>query len=280
MKVKAHSKINLTLNILGKRPDGYHNVDMIMQTLEFGDTVFVEKTFGGITLSGTGALKYDETNLAYKAAKLFFDVSGVRGGAKIHIEKNIPVCAGMAGGSTDAAAVLRCLNLLYGKPFSKKRLAKISKRLGADVPYCIWGGTARAEGIGEVITPLNSMGKVTVVVVKPPVAISTPQAYAGLNHSEMLHPDTERAVKALGDNNRKKFYALMGNSFETSVFKEYPQIKDIKEALVSMGANTALMSGSGSTVFGLFEDDKKAKEAYNSFNDKFEDVFLTHTTDV
>ena len=278
MKTIARSKINLMLNVVEKRPDGYHDVDMIMQTLDFGDVVCVDKIHSGIEIDGTGNVPYDETNLAYKAAKLFFDVSSVRGGAKIYIEKNIPVCAGMAGGSTDAAAVLRCLNELYGKPLSTKVLTKISAKLGADVPYCIAGGTARAEGIGEILTPLKPFGKVWTVVVKPCISISTPWAYSSLDHSAMPHPDTQKAASLLEDGKRKELYKIMGNSFEMSVFRKYPEIEAIKSKLIDCGADGALMSGSGSTVFGLYEDKTKAEKAFEHFKTKYKEVFLTQTS--
>ena len=279
MKTIARSKINLMLNIVGKRPDGYHDVDMIMQTLDFGDVVCVDKIHSGIEIDGTGSIPYDETNLAYKAAKLFFDVSSVRGGAKIYIEKHIPVCAGMAGGSTDAAAVLRCLNELYGKPLSTKVLTKISAKLGADVPYCISGGTARAEGIGEILTPLNPLGRVWTVVVKPCISISTPWAYSSLDHEVMPHPDTRKAADLLKEGKREELYKIMGNSFEMSVFKKYPEIESIKAKLADLGADGSLMSGSGSTVFGLFEDKDKAEKAFEYFKTKYREVFLTQTSD-
>ncbi len=277
MKVKAHSKINLTLNVVGQRPDGYHDVDMIMQTLELGDVVTVNKTLSGIEVSGTGSIAYDESNLAYKAAKLFFDVTGIRGGASVYIEKNIPVCAGMAGGSTDCAAVLKCLNAIYGKPLSTKSLIAISARLGADVPYCIAGGTARAQGIGEKLTPLKPFGDVAVVVVKPCISISTPWAYRSLDHDNMDHPDTEAAAEAIERGERNAVYGLMGNSFEKSIFRKYPEIESIKQRLIAFGADGALMSGSGSTVFGIFEDEARAKEAYQYYEGKYKEVFLTRT---
>lgn len=278
MKVKAKAKINLTLNIVEKRPDGYHNVDMIMQTLDFGDIVYVDKTLSGIELTGTGSLNYDETNLAFKAAKLFFDVTGIRGGAKIHIQKNIPMCAGMAGGSADAAAVLKALNLLCGKPLSQKRLASVSKRLGADVPYCIRGGTVRALGIGDKLIKLAPLGKVKTVVVKPPVAVSTAEAYGSLNLDSLYHPDTEKAADAILKGDRKTLYSLMGNSFEDSIFTIHPVLSEIKDTLISLGADVSLMSGSGSAIFALFEDEEKALKAYEYFKDKYDEVFLTETT--
>jgi len=279
MKKKAYAKINLVLDVAGKRSDGYHNVDMIMQTIGLCDILYVDKAFGSIEISGTGTIPYDKTNLAYRAAKLFFDVTGKKAGAKIYIEKNIPVCAGMAGGSSDAAAVLTALNSIYGKPLGTKRLMRISSVLGADVPYCIKGGTARAQGIGEIITPIQSLKRTNVVVVKPPVNISTPWAYSSLDTENLCHPDAAKAQTAIEKGDNKELYALMGNSFENSVFKAYPEIKDIKERLKEMGADASLMSGSGSAVFGLFENENSAKNAYEYFKPKYKETFLTHTTE-
>ena len=277
MKINAHAKINIVLNIVGKRSDGYHDVDMIMQTVSLCDIINVEKIFSGIEISGTGSLPYDETNLAYRAAKLFFDISGKRGGCKIHLEKHIPVCAGMAGGSSDAAAVLKALNTLYGKPLSAKVLSKISAKLGADVPYCIQGGTARATGIGDMLTPIAPIKKSTVLIVKPPISVSTPWAYKSLNHSELLHPDTEGAVRAIESGDMEALYSLMGNSFEASVFTAYPEIAEIKKRMLELGAKASLMSGSGSAVFAIFDDENPAKAAYKEFSQKYTDVFLTET---
>ncbi len=277
MKVKAYAKINLMLNIAGKRADGYHDVDMIMQTVSLCDIINVEKIFRGIEISGTGSLPYDETNLAYRAAKLFFDISGKRGGCKIHLEKHIPVCAGMAGGSSDAAAVLNALNTLYGKPVTAKVLSKISAKLGADVPYCLQGGTVRATGIGDILTPIAPPAKSIVLIVKPPISVSTPWAYKSLNHEQLLHPDTEGAVRAIEKGDTEALYALMGNSFEDSVFAAHPEIGDIKKRMLELGAKASLMSGSGSAVFAIFENAESAKAAYDEFSQKYTDVFLTET---
>lgn len=277
MKIKAHAKINLTLNIIGKREDGYHDVDMIMQTVGLHDIITIEKILTSIELSGTGSLTYDETNLAYKAAKLFFDVTGIRSGARIFVDKRIPMCAGMAGGSSDAAAVLKGLNILYGKPLSQRVLSKISSRLGADVPYCLMGSTARATGIGDIIAPIKPLESVPVVIVKPPVSVSTPKAYASLDYPSLVHPDADTAQRAIEKGDRQALYNMMENSFEASIFKSFPIIKDIKSKMLSMGADASLMSGSGSAVFGIFENGKKAKEAYNYFKEMYKDVFLTQT---
>ncbi len=277
MKINAYAKINLMLDITGRRPDGYHNVDMIMQTVSLCDVITLEKTFYAVELSGTGELSYDKSNLAYKAARLFFDASGMRGGARIHVLKRIPMCAGMAGGSADAAAVMCGLNILYGKPFSKKALAKLGARLGADVPYCIYGGTARATGIGDILNPIPPLPQKRILVVKPPIAVSTPEAYAGLNLDSMEHPDTSAAADAIERGDMSELYRLMGNSFEYSIFKKYPEIADIKNKLCALGADASLMSGSGSAVFGIFEDEVLAQAAYCEFKDKYKDVFLAHT---
>ena len=279
MKINAYAKINLVLDVVEKRPDGYHNVDMIMQTVGLCDVITAEKIFSGIELSGTGTLSYDKTNLAYKAAKLFFDVTGIKSGARLHIQKNIPMCAGMAGGSTDAAAVLTALNEIFGNPIGKKMLLGISANLGADVPYCIAGGTARAQGIGEIITPIKALPKKTLVIAKPPVSVSTPKAYASLDFATMEHPDTEAAAKAIEKGDTDTLYTLMGNSFEDSVFRMHPEIGDIKSKLISSGAKAALMSGSGSAVFGIFEDDTLAASACDSLRSKYEETFLTYTNE-
>lgn len=279
MKKKAYAKINLVLDVVNKRSDGYHNVNMIMQSIGLYDIIYVEKSLNSIEISGTGNVPYDKTNLAYRAAKLFFDVTGYRTGAKIHIIKNIPVCAGMAGGSSDAAAVMAALNELYGKPLNTRRLMKISSKLGADVPYCIKGGTASAEGIGDIIKPLKSIKKTNVVVIKPPINISTPWAYSSLELDTLYHPDADSAKKAIEDGDMKALYSLMGNSFEKSIFEAYPEIKEIKDTLKDMGADASLMSGSGSAVFGLFENEEKAQKAYEHFKPKYKDCFLTHTNE-
>lgn len=277
MKINAYAKINLTLNVVEKRNDGYHNVDMLMQSISLCDDIQIEKIFSGIELSGTGSLPYDKTNLAYKAAKLFFDVSGVRGGVRIYINKNIPMCAGMAGGSSDAAAVLKGLNILYGNPISKSVLLKIASRLGADVPFCILGKTARATGIGDKLTIVAPMPRKCVLVIKPPISVSTPEAYASLDFENMAHPDTEKAAEAIAKFDMKLLYSLMANSFEYSIFKKYPEIASIKSKLTELGADASLMSGSGSAVFGIFEDEQKAKDAFKIFKTDYSEVFLCYT---
>ncbi len=277
MNIDAYAKINICLDVVGKRPDGYHDVDMIMQSVSLCDSIAIEKTFSGIELSGTGHLAYDKTNLAYRAAELFFDASGIKGGARIHIQKRIPMCAGMAGGSADAAAVLKGLNLLYGKPLSLSVLTKIGARLGADVPFCILGKTARACGIGDKLTEISPLPRKNILVVKPPVAVSTPEAYAGLDFENMDHPDIEKAICAIENGDMSLLYREMGNSFEYSIFRKYPKIASIKSKMLELGADASLMSGSGSAVFGIFENEEKLSEAYGIFKKEYADVFIAHT---
>lgn len=277
MKKNAYAKVNLTLDIVSKRADGYHNVDMIMQKISLCDVITCHKKSGDITLSGTGTLSYDSSNLAYKAAKLFFDTTGIVGGADIYIEKNIPFCAGMGGGSSDGATVLSMLNELYENPLTLRELSEISSSLGADVPFFLGTSTARATGIGDIISPLPSLPQKYIVVAKPPVSVSTPKAYSSLNLSDAEHPDTDAACRAISQKNTDLLYKLMGNSFEKSIFAMHPVIENIKEDMYTLGASSSLMSGSGSAVFGLFEDANMAKKAFEAFSQKYSETFLGTT---
>ena len=281
MKIDANAKINLMLDVVRKRDDGFHDVKMIMQTLELCDVITAEKADSEIELSGSDkSLEYGESNLAYRAAILFFEKSGIKGGAKIHIEKNIPICAGMAGGSSDAAATLLILNALYGYPLTEDILIKESAALGSDVPYCIMKGTALAEGRGEILTKISTFNADNILIVKPDIDISTPWAYKSLKLNEINHPDVDCAIKCIEEKNTKKLYSLFENVFEAVVFNEYPEVKNIKEKMYELNAKASLMSGSGPTVFGIFENEINAKNAYNYFKKKYTQVFLTKTYNV
>ena len=215
MKINAYAKINLMLDVIKKRDDGFHDVKMIMQTLELCDVITAEKTESGIYLSGSDlSLDYGESNLAHKAAALFFKISDINGGAKIHIEKNIPICAGMAGGSSDAAAVLIALNELYGYPLAEDVLIKESALLGSDVPYCIMKGTALAEGRGEILTKIADFYADNILIVKPDIGISTPWAYKSLKLNEINHPDVDKAIIYIEENDNKNLYCAFENVFE------------------------------------------------------------------
>lgn len=267
--VKAYAKINLGLDVLRKRPDGYHDVSMIMQTLNLHDTINIKKTkFCSITIrSNLYYLPTDKRNLVYKAVELFCENHPIRSGLNIFINKRIPVAAGMAGGSADAAATLKGLNRLFQTGLSLEELMKLGVRLGADVPYCLLMGTALSEGIGEVLSPLVPMPDCYILLVKPDISVSTKYVYENLRLDEDIkHPDIPALLEALKENNIYKLAPLMENILESVTIKEYPIINKIKAKMMDKEALTALMSGSGPTVFGIFDNQPKAEKAYRFFN--------------
>ena len=276
---RSYAKINLTLDVIGKRPNGYHDVKMIMQTVSLFDLIIVDKTYSGITISTN--LKYlptNEKNIAYKAAQIFFKKTGIQGGVRIIIHKNIPVAAGLAGGSGNGAAVLCAMNALFNAELSEHELCSIAAELGADVPYCIMGGTRLAEGIGEILTPLPSMPKTTTLIVKPPINVSTAAIYEQIDNASIeKRPDTKRIIKALETGNVTEIAQNMCNVMEAVTEKMHPVVGGIKKKLLINGAVGAVMSGSGPSVFGFFDDDKKAKLSHDSFAHQYKDVFLVKT---
>lgn len=276
---RSYAKINLTLDVLGRRPNGYHDVKMIMQTTGLFDLLIVDKEPLGISVSTN--LKYlpaGEKNIAWKAAAAFFEYCNIKGGAKILIHKNIPVAAGLAGGSGNAAAVLCALDKLYNTKLSDVELCKIGTKLGADVPYCILGGTQLAEGIGEQLTELEPMPKTTVLLVKPPISISTAQIYEAIDScNDLKHPDTDAVLKAIKKGNVKVIAEKLSNVMEAVTEKENPVITNIKEMMLRDGALGAVMSGSGPTVYGIFDDDAKAKLSADNFFNLYKEVYLTRT---
>ena len=266
----AAAKINLTLDILGKRADGYHEVQMIMQSLALADEVtLTERNDGKITLSvsGNNALPTDEKNLAWQAAELFFREAeqkkhAKRSGVDIKIEKRIPAAAGLAGGSTDAAAVLKGLSELGGNVFSREELCRIGEQIGSDVPFCIVGKTCLASGRGEKLQELSPLPKVFVVLAKPPIEVSTPWAYKNYDaNPAQEHPDNEAAQNALAAGDVKKIGSLLCNVLESVTIKEYPVIAEYKKMLVEQDMDAALMSGSGPTVFALSSSAETAQKA-------------------
>ena len=273
---RSYAKINLTLDITGKRPDGYHNVEMIMQTVSLFDLLIIDKTSGEIGISTN--LKYlpnNDKNIAYKAVKLFREKTGIRGGAKIIIHKNIPVAAGLAGGSGNAAAVLCAMNLLYNTNLSAEELCKMGAKLGADVPYCIMGGAYLASGIGDILEPLPKSPEAYILLVKPPVSVSTQSIYSEMDAVEIPYrPDTAAMCSALRDGNLQAVADNLCNVMETVTQAQYPEIRGIKTKMVSNGALGALMSGSGPTVFGIFDDYMKAKASADSFSYQYKDVYV------
>lgn len=264
MELKALGKINLGLDVLGRRENGYHDVRMVMQTLYLYDQITIEKTEKpGIELStNLFYLPVNENNLAYRAADLLMQEFGVEEGVKITLEKHIPVAAGMAGGSSNAAAVLYGINRMFSMGLSQEELMERGVKLGADVPYCIMRGTVLAEGIGEILTPLPAMPRCTVLVAKPPISVSTKLVYEKLDAHEIEnHPDIDGVLEGLERQDLKKIASSMGNVLERVTVEEYPVIEEIKEMMKENGALNAMMSGSGPTVFGLYSDKRMAKEA-------------------
>lgn len=261
--IKAMAKVNLGLDVLRRRENGYHDVKMVMQTVNLYDTLTLSKIEEGIVITtNTGELPLNEDNLIYKAAKLLFEYVGHNTGTSIHLDKQIPIAAGMAGGSTDAAATLLGLNLLYEFGLDKKELAEIGVKIGADVPYCIYGGTYLSEGIGEVLTKLPDAPDCYVVIAKPGIGVSTKYVYENLHIENVSkHPDIDGMIEAIEAGDIDGVAAKMENVLETVTVKRYPEIEIMKKCLLDNGAENALMSGSGPTVFGIFKEEKLAKHA-------------------
>ena len=257
---KAYAKINLALDVVRRLPNGYHEVRMIMQTVDICDVLTFAKADEGIQLKVDNIeLPTDGNNLICKAARLLLETAGVSAGVNITLEKHIPIAAGMAGGSTDAAATLLAVNELYDLGFGLDALKEIGVKIGADVPYCIEGGTALAEGIGEVLTPLVAPPDCHLVVAKPDINVSTKFVYENLKANELkVHPDVDGMIDALKAGDLTGISMKLGNVLETVTIPAYPIIRDIKDTLRENGAINALMSGSGPTVFGLFTDKEQA----------------------
>ncbi len=269
MKFFANAKVNLGLDVVRKRDDGYHEVSMIMQEISLCDELDIDLNDGGIKLEIVNSnLPSDESNIAYRAARLFFEESGIDGGCDMVLKKGIPVCAGMGGGSTDAAAVLKALNKLTGKPFSIGKLAEMGLSLGADVPFCIVGGTAHAIGIGEILFPAIYALNPYIALVKPDIDISTPEAYRAIDTTEFQHPDIHTALDAMKNGNMELFKKSTGNAFEYVCASKYPEINEIKAHFIKNGAEFSMMSGSGPTVFALFDDKNTAEAAIASYKGK------------
>lgn len=283
-RIFAHSyaKINLTLDVLGKMENGYHEVNMVMQTVQLFDLIIIDKTRHGISVSSN--LRYlpnNHKNIAYQAAALFLRESGKRGGVKIKIHKNIPVSAGLAGGSGNAAAVLCAMNMLFDQPFSLEKLCVLGAQLGADVPYCLTGGTQLACGIGEKLTPLSPIPPCYVLLVKPPINVSTASIYAQIDAAPVtIRPDTEKMISALDKRDYRTICSSLCNVMENVTENMHPVIRGIKQKMLADGADGALMSGSGPTVFGLFSDLRTAKACADKFSIQFQDVYLTKTQTV
>lgn len=279
ISLKAYAKINIGLDVTGKLPDGYHLVKMIMQNIDlYDEVVLTENLSGDIRLDmNVDFLPTDERNLAYKAAKLMKEDFGIDRGIDIYIRKNIPAAAGMAGGSTDAAAVMTGMNKLFDLNIDRNILMEHGLKLGADVPYCIMGGTALAEGIGEKLTQLSPCPDCYVLVAKPDISVSTAYVYTNLVLDDTtVHPDIDMVRNALESGDIRTAAQNMGNLLENVTQKEYPVISEIKHIMDDNGALGSLMSGSGPTVFGLFDDYGTALECLAAVDksDKAKDIHL------
>ena len=267
--LKGRAKINLTLDVVGKRENGYHDLEMIMQSINLYDTIFIRKAkTPGIRLRANYSwLPTNSKNIAYRAADDFFQEAGIKDyGVYIEITKRIPVAAGLAGGSTDAAATLIGLNKLYETSFKQDKLMELGLKLGADVPFCIARGTMLAEGIGEELTPLNPIPNMYVVLAKPPISVSTQSVYKALKVDQIQkHPKTKDMINAINNGDRRNISALMENVLEEVTIPMHPIIGEYKQKFIERGAIGSMMSGSGSAVFGIFENREKAVLAYKYF---------------
>ena len=282
MEVQACAKLNLTLDVLGKRPDGYHDLRMIMQSIDLSDRLTLEEN-GGAGLRVCTNLHFlpnNEKNLAAQAALRYWEARGLPSrGLNITIDKHIPVCAGMAGGSSDAAAVLRALNAVEREPLSPVRLAEVGERVGSDVPYCVLGGTALAEGRGEILTPLPPLPQCWVALCKPEFSISTPALFARIDSVRLrCRPDTQGALAALEAGDLAGVARRMYNVFEDALpDHRRTRVNDVKNLLIQCGALGASMSGTGPTVFGLFDSEECARQARERLLDLGGEVFLART---
>ena len=264
IKLKALAKINLGLDVVRRREDGYHEVRMVMQTIHLYDQLRIQKSeTPGIQIhSNLSFLPVNENNLVYKAGKLLMDEFDIHTGVSVELNKRIPVAAGMAGGSTDAAAMLYGMNQLFGLKLKRKDLMERGVQIGADVPYCIMRGTALAEGIGEKLSSLPPMVKCPVLIAKPAVSVSTKFVYQNLKLNEQTpHPDIDALITDIRNSDLDNICADMGNVLETVTIPNYPVIAQIKEQMLKSGAKASMMSGSGPTVFGLFGDEETARRA-------------------
>lgn len=277
--VQAPAKINLCLDITGRREDGYHLVNMVMQSVNLYDTVEVAPSSGGISLSCSRPdLPVDETNLAYRAARLYLDQTDMRGdGVSIRLQKNIPMAAGLAGGSSDAAAVLVALNHLYGR-MSSESLLDLGAKLGADVPFCVQGGTSLAQGIGTSLSSLFSLPDCFILLCKPDVGISTPDAYRRFDDlKEVFHPDVNGMISALKEGNVRSIASFVSNVFEQVVCLS--ELDHIRGVMKDCGAMASCMSGSGPTVFGLFSEETQMKACRDRLMKTYREVYDTRPVD-
>jgi len=274
----APAKINIGLDVIRKREDGYHDLKMIMQTLSLHDTLTFEvesdKPYNLTMTCSNTELPVDDGNLVVKAINMLAEEFNINADIKVHLEKRIPVAAGMAGGSTDGAAAFIAINDIFSLGLSKEDLMKRAVKLGADIPYCIMKGTALSEGIGDILTPIAPLKDAYYLIVKPPVNVSTGFVYGNLKITdETIHPDIDGIIAAMKENNAKTVGSLLGNVLETVTAPAYPVIDEIKKLMLENGAVGSLMSGSGPTVFGIFENEETANDACEICKNTFMGAF-------
>lgn len=266
---RAYAKVNLGLDVLRRLPNGYHELNMVMQTIDLFDELTLEKAESGIKVfTGLDALPGDESNLIYKAAKAILETYSIDGGVEIKLLKRIPMAAGMAGGSADAAATLRGINRLYDMNLSEEDLCKIGVKIGADVPYCIMMGTCQSRGIGEILDRLPSISQAKVLIAKPDLDVSTKWVYENLKLDETTkHPDMDKIVSAIKAGELNSMCAELNNVLESVTVQKYPVIHQLKMIMNNNGATVSLMSGSGPTVFGIFMEEDSIDKAYEAIKE-------------
>lgn len=273
--VKAPAKINLTLDVLSKRSDGYHEVEMVMTTVDLADRVGLEpRKDNEISIRSTNNfVPDDQRNLAYQAAKLIKDTYGINEGVSITIDKQIPIAAGLAGGSSDAAATLKGLNELWNLQLTLDEIADLGAQIGSDVPYCVYGGTAIARGRGEKIEQIGTPANCWVVLAKPTIGVSTAAVYGGLNLERVTHPNTENMLAAIAESSYEKMCSNLGNVLESVTMELHPEVLSIKEQMSRFGADAVLMSGSGPTVFGLVSNEARTTRIVNGLRGFCDEVY-------
>lgn len=282
MEVLAYAKLNLTLDVLDCRPDGYHDMKMVMQSIGLTDRITMEPNEKGEVRSRSNLpyLPMEDKNLASAAVLTFYrSLKRPVSGWNITLDKSIPVCAGMAGGSSDAAAVLRALNRAEGEPYTAEELARVGEQIGSDVPYCVLGGTALAEGRGEVLTPLPALPRCWVVVCKPDFSVSTPELFRAIDSVRLRRrPDTAGVLQALDQGDLEGVTRRMYNVFEDALpARLYSRVQDLKKLLIQQGALGANMSGTGSATFGLFREEQTARQAAQILREQCADVYVCQT---
>lgn len=272
--VKAPAKINLTLDVLHKRPDNYHEVEMIMTTVDLADRIGLMGTASGIHIrSDDRFVPNDSRNLAYQAAELIKNTFGIKTGVIISLEKQIPVAAGLAGGSSDAAATLKGLNRLWQLNLSLDELAELGAKIGSDVSFCVYGGTALATGRGEIIEALPTPPHCWVILAKPTIGVSTAEVYGAFNPETADHPDTQAMIEALHAGDYEAMCDNLGNALESVTLGMHPEVQQIKDHMKKFGADAVLMSGSGPTVFGLVQQEARISRIYNGLRGFCSEVY-------